>query len=184
MKNAFFIKHEKMEHLKYPQGKFEYGKTYTSADNQKHIAIIEKFPSELNTLVHSLRPEQLEKSYRPDGWNAKQIINHIADSHMNAMIRLKLALTEDSPTIKPYQQDLWANLEDGKNTPIQTSLNIIEGVHQRMSILLKSLTDIDLQRKYIHPEYNKEFKLDEMLALYAWHGRQHYEHLKIIKNLQ
>ena len=172
-----------MEHLKYPQGKFEYGKSYSSADNQKHISIIEQFPKELNALVASLSAEQLEKSYRPEGWNAKQIIHHLADSHMNALIRLKLTLTEDSPTIKPYNQDLWANLEDGKNTPVQTSLNLVEGIHQRLSILLKTVTDADLQRNYIHPEYNKEFKLDEMLALYAWHGRQHYEHLKIIKNL-
>ncbi|MCX6295662.1 MAG: putative metal-dependent hydrolase [Bacteroidetes bacterium] len=172
-----------MEHLKYPQGRFEYGKNYTSADNQKHIAIIEQFPNELNVLVASISTEQLEKSYRPDGWNAKQIINHLADSHMNALIRLKLTLTENTPIIKPYNQDLWANLEDGKNTPVQISLNLIEGIHQRMTILLKTLTDSDLQRKYIHPEYNKEFKLEEMLALYAWHGRQHYEHLKIIKNL-
>jgi hypothetical protein len=172
-----------MEHLKYPQGRFEYGKSYSAADNQKHIAIIEQFPKELNALVASLSSEQLKKSYRPEGWNAKQIINHLADSHMNALMRLKLTLTEDSPTIKPYNQDLWANLEDGKNTPVQTSLNLIEGIHQRLTILLKSITDADLQRKYIHPEYNKEFKLDEMIALYAWHGRQHYEHLKIIKNL-
>ncbi len=172
-----------MEHLKYPQGKFEYGKNYSSADNQKHIAIIEQFPNELNALVASISAEHLEKSYRQNGWNAKQIVNHLADSHMNALIRLKLTLTENAPVIKPYNQDLWASLEDGKNTPIQTSLNLIEGIHQRMAILLKTLTDSDLQRKYIHPEYNKEFKLEEMLALYAWHGRQHYEHLKIIKSL-
>jgi hypothetical protein len=172
-----------MEHLKYPQGRFEYGKTYSSDDNQKHIAIIKQFPEQLNALVKTLSAEQLEQSYRPDGWNAKQIIHHIADSHMNALIRLKLTLTEDSPTIKPYNQDLWANLEDGKNTPIETSLNLVQGIHQRLSLILKKITDEDLQRKYIHPEYNKEFKLDEMLALYAWHGRQHYEHLKIIKNL-
>jgi hypothetical protein len=172
-----------MEPLKYPQGRFEYGKTYSSADNQKHIAIIEQFPKELNALVATLSPEQLEKSYRPDGWSGKQIIHHLADSHMNALIRLKLTLTEDAPIIKPYDQDRWANLEDGKNTPIQTSLNLIEGIHQRMTLILKKVTEADLQRKYIHPEYNKKFKLDEMLALYAWHGRQHYEHLKIIKNL-
>ena len=172
-----------MEHLKYPQGRFEYGKSYSSADNQKHIAIIKQFPKELNDLVATLSPEQLEKSYRPDGWNAKQIINHLADSHMNALIRLKLTLTEDVPTIKPYNQDKWANLEDGKNTPIQTSLDLVEGIHQRLSLILKTITEEELQRAYIHPEYNKEFKLDEMLALYAWHGRQHYEHLKIIKGL-
>ena len=172
-----------MEHLKYPQGRFEYGKSYSPADNQKHIAVIEQFPKELNELVSSLGKDQLEKTYRPGGWNAKQIINHIADSHMNALIRLKLTLTEESPVIKPYNQDLWADLEDGKNTPVETSLDLIQGIHKRLSILLKKVTDADLQRKYIHPEYNKEFKLDEMIALYAWHGRQHYEHLKIIKNL-
>ncbi|MGZ4118662.1 MAG: YfiT family bacillithiol transferase, partial [Bacteroidia bacterium] len=148
-----------MEHLKYPQGRFEYGKTYSSDDNQKHITIIEQFPEQLNALVKTLSAEQLEKSYRPGGWNAKQIIHHIADSHMNALIRLKLTLTEDSPTIKPYNQDLWANLEDGKNTPVETSLNLVQGIHQRLSLILKKITDKDLQRKYIHPEYNKEFKL-------------------------
>jgi DinB family protein len=125
----------------------------------------------------------MEKSYRPEGWNGKQIINHIADSHMNALIRMKLALTEDKPIIKPYDQDKWASLEDAKNTPVEISLSLIEGIHQRFTILLNTLTQNDLQRAYIHPEYNKEFKLDEMIALYAWHGRQHYEHLKIIKNL-
>jgi hypothetical protein len=102
---------------------------------------------------------------------------------MNALMRLKLTLTEDKPIIRPYDQGRWADLEDGRNTPVEISFSLIEGIHQRLTILLKSLTEYDLQRMYIHPEYNKEFKLDEMIALYAWHGRQHYEHLKIIKNL-
>ena len=172
-----------MEDLKYPMGRFEYGESYSAADNQKHIAIIKQFPAELAELVGTLTPAQLEKSYRPGGWNGRQIINHLADSHMNALIRLKLTLTEDKPVIKPYDQDLWANLEDGKNTPVEISVSLIKGIHYRLSILLNTLTDADLQREYIHPEYNKTFKLDEMIALYAWHGRQHYEHLRIIKNL-
>lgn len=171
-----------MEHLKYPIGKFEFGKSYSSADNKKHISIIEQFPKELNVLVEQFKPEQLETSYRPGGWTARQIIHHIADSHMNAFIRVKLTLTEDAPVIKPYDQDKWANLPDVKNTPIEVSLKLIEGIHERWVNVLKTLSDADLQRKYIHPEQNREFKLDEVLALYAWHGRQHYEHLKIILN--
>jgi hypothetical protein len=172
-----------MEHLKYPIGKFEYGKSYTAEDNAKHIALIEAFPKELRLLVSGFTPLQFNNSYRPDGWNARQIIHHIADSHLNAYIRLKLSLTEDKPVIKPYNQDLWASLPDGRNAPVDISLNIIDAVHQRWSYLLKTLNEQDLQRTYIHPEYEREFRLDELLALYAWHGRQHYEHLKIISNL-
>ncbi|MBA3706243.1 MAG: putative metal-dependent hydrolase [Bacteroidetes bacterium] len=169
-----------MEHLKYPIGKFEFGKAYSSPDNQKHISIIEKFPQELKTLVAQLSPGKLEKSYRPNGWTARQIIHHIADSHMNAYIRTKWTLTEDAPIIKAYNQDLWANLEDSKCASPEVSLPLIEAIHQRWVYLLKTLTDADLQKKYIHPEQNREFKLDELLALYAWHGKQHYEHLNII----
>ncbi|MBA3972283.1 MAG: putative metal-dependent hydrolase [Bacteroidetes bacterium] len=174
---------ENIDLLKYPQGRFEYSKTYSSADTRQHIAVITEFPKKLSALAVSLTPEQLEKSYRPGGWNAKQIINHLADSHMNALIRLKLTLTENKPTIKPYDQDGWANLEDGKNTPVAVSLSLIDGIHQKLSLILNTLSETDFQKVYIHPEYNKEFKLEEMIALYAWHGRQHYEHLKIIKNL-
>ena len=172
-----------MDHLKYPIGKFEYGKSYTADDNRKHISIIEEYPKELRLLISDFTPSQFDNSYRPDGWTARQIIHHIADSHMNAYIRLKLSLTEDKPVIKPYNQDLWANLPDGKNAPLETSLSIIDAVHGRWGFLLRTLHEQDLQRSYIHPEYNREFRLDELLALYAWHGRQHYEHLKIIKNL-
>ncbi len=169
-----------MEHLKYPIGKFEFGKTYSSTNNQKHISIIEKFPEELNKLAAQLTTKQLEKSYRPNGWTARQIIHHIADSHINAYMRVKLTITENAPIIKPYNQDLWANLPDGKNAPIVVSLTLIEAIHERWVYLLKTLSDADLQRKYIHPEQNREFKLDEVLALYAWHGKQHYGHLNII----
>ncbi len=169
-----------MEHLKYPIGKFEYGKSYTVADNQKHISIIEQFPATLKDLVPQLSSAQLEKCYRPDGWTARQVIHHIADSHMNAYIRVKLTLTEDTPPIKPYDESLWANLEDGKNAPVEISVQLIDALHKRWVYLLKKLSIDELQKKYFHPEYKREFKLEELLALYAWHGKHHYEHLKII----
>ena len=171
-----------MEHLKYPVGKFEYGKSYTSHDNKKHISIIEEFPKELKALVFQLTPDLLDKTYRQEGWTARQVIHHIADSHLNAYIRVKLMLTEDAPVIKPYKEDLWAKLEDVKNTPVEVSLTMLESVHQRLVNLLKTLSEKDLERKYIHPEYNREFKLNELLALYAWHGKHHYGHLQIILN--
>jgi hypothetical protein len=169
-----------MEHLKYPIGKFEFGKSYTADDNQKHISIIENFPNRLKLMAKKLTPSQLEKSYRPEGWSARQIIHHIFDSHMNAYARVKFTLTENTPIIKPYNQDTWAQLADGKNAPIELSILLIEALHQRWVFLLKTLTTTDLEKKYIHPEYNREFKLSELLALYAWHGKHHYEHLKII----
>ncbi len=169
-----------MEHLKYPIGKFEFGKSYTANENQKHIEQIGRFPVQLKNVVNQLNSSQLEKSYRPDGWTARQIIHHISDSHINAFLRVKLTLTEDTPTIKPYDQDLWANLVDGKNAPIEASVMLIEAIHQKWVYLLKTLSNDDLQKKYFHPEYNREFKLEELLALYAWHGQHHAEHLKII----
>ena len=170
-----------MEHLKYPNGKFEFGKNYTTIETQKHIAAIEQFPAELKMLTAELTTKHLKSSYREGGWTARQIIHHVADSHLNAYIRTKLTLAEDIPAIKPYNQDHWANHEDGKNAPVEISLSLIEAVHQRWVYLLKSLTDTDFQRKYFHPEYKREFQLNELLALYAWHGKQHYSHLKIIK---
>ena len=171
-----------MENLKYPIGKFEYGKIYSMEDNVKHIGEIEKFPEELKTIVSKFNSDLLEKSYRPEGWNARQIIHHLADSHLNAYIRTKWTLTEDAPMIKAYNQDSWANLEDSKSAPIEISLLLITALHQRWVYLLKTLTEEDLQKKYIHPEYNRELKLSELLALYVWHGKQHSAHLNIILN--
>jgi len=99
---------------------------------------------------------------------------------MNAYIRTKWTLTEDAPIIKAYNQNYWSNLKDSTTTPVEISLQLITALHQRWVILLKTLTENDLKKKYIHPEYKREFQLDEMLALYAWHGKQHYAHLKII----
>lgn len=174
-----------MEHLQYPTGKFEYGKSYSFAETQQHILEIQQFPDKLKKIISSLNTQQLDKRYRPDGWMGKQVIHHLADSHMNGYIRTKLALTENKPTIKPYKEELWANLEDGKNTPVSISLALIEAIHYRWVFLLESIPNIQatMQKTYIHPEHQREFKLEEQLALYAWHGNHHYSHLQIIKNL-
>jgi|SRR3954468_22999092 len=166
----------------YPIGKFEYGKNYSDADTQRHIQELEVFPKQLKAIASELSPGHLSKSYRSEGWNARQIVHHIADSHMNAYMRIKLTITEDKPVIKPYNQDLWANLEDSLQLPIDCSLQLIEAVHFRMVYVIKSIDKAMLQRTYIHPEYNREFKLDELIALYAWHGKHHAGHLTVIIN--
>lgn len=169
-----------MEHLQYPIGKFEFGKSYTALDNQKHIEAIEHFPAKLKAIASQFTEEQLNKTYRPNGWTAKQVIHHLFDSHVNAYIRVKLALTETAPTVKPYAEALWADLEDGRHAPVASSIALIEALHQRWVYLLKTLTTEDFQRTYFHPEYKRTFQLNELLALYAWHGEHHYGHLKII----
>ncbi|MCW3070930.1 MAG: putative metal-dependent hydrolase [Bacteroidetes bacterium] len=169
-----------MEHLKYPYGRFEYGKTYSKSDTERHIAAIAALPEQLNALAAALSNEQLEKSYRPGGWNARQIIHHIADSHSNALIRVKLALTENSPVIKPYDQDAWSELEDATHAPIASSLKMVEAIHERWIYVLKAMSESDFSKKYIHPEYKREFRLDEFIVLYAWHGKQHCGHLQLI----
>lgn len=169
-----------MEQLQYPIGKFEFGKSYSAGQTNAHIAAIEQFPGLLKTIVLQLTSPQIDKTYRPGGWTARQIIHHLADSHLNAYIRFKLTITEDTPVIKPYNQDTWANLEDSRNAPIELSVAMIDAIHQRWMFLLNSVSADDVKRKYVHPEYNREFQLDELLALYAWHGKHHLEHLKII----
>lgn len=166
----------------YPIGKFEYGKTYSASDTKAHIKMIEALPTLLNSIAKDLTPALLKKSYREGGWNAQQIIHHIADSHSNALIRVKLTLTEESPVIKPYNQDAWAVLADVENTSIYVSIKMIEAIHTRWTAVLKAMTEADLKRKYIHPEYKKEFMLQELIALYAWHGDHHYGQLKVILN--
>ena len=170
-----------MEHLKYPQGRFEYGKTYSSADNQKHIAIIEQFPKELNTLVATLTSEQLEKSYRPNGWNAKQIIHHLADSHMNAYCRFKLGLTEDNPTIRLYEEQLWAELSDTQFLPANVSITLLYALHTRWHVLLKHIQGDTWKRSIVHPASKKQMDLWYLMGLYAWHGKHHVAHVTSLR---
>lgn len=145
------------------------------------IRDIETFPERLRKEVEGLSEDQLNTPYRPQGWTIRQVVHHCADSHINSIIRFKLALTEDLPTIKPYFEDRWAELIDCRTMPLEPSLQLLEGLHARWVVLLKALSERELQRKFIHPEHGKEFRLDETIGVYAWHCRHHLAHITELK---
>ena len=139
---------------------------------QRLIDQIAEAPAKLRAAVEGLSPEQLDTTYRPGGWTVRQVVHHLPDSHLNSYVRFKLALTEDQPTIKPYHEDRWAELEDGRNAPVELSLSLLESLHARWVLLLRSLTAEDLARTFNHPELGI-IRLDTNVSLYAWHGRHH-----------
>jgi hypothetical protein len=161
--------------LRYPIGKFERVETLTPDRHREFIDSIEATPENLAAAVSGLKPEQLDTPYRPGGWTVRQVVHHIPDSHMNAFIRFKLALTEVEPTIKPYFEDRWAELADAK-APIEPSLALLENLHKRWVLLLRSLKPADWARKMRHPELGA-LTLDQSLAIYGWHGRHHVAHI-------
>ncbi len=166
--------------LRFPLGEMPIIENSTEAQRQTWINNLETLPHDLREAVQTLSLQQLATPYREGGWTARQVVHHIADSHINAYIRFKLALTEDNPTIKPYFEDRWADLQDS-TLPIEISLHIIEGIHARWTHLLRGMTAQDFQRTYIHPEHGKVFSLGAALGMYDWHGRHHIEHIKMIK---
>ena len=166
--------------LQYPVGKFVKPETVTPAMIEEWIAYLEKFPQVFRQTAESLSEAQLDSPYRPDGWTGRQVVHHVADSHMNAFIRFKLSLTEDFPTIKPYMEDRWASLSDAK-LPIEVSLRILEDVHTRWVCVLKDIKDWENQG-YYHPEFGTvKNSLGKVLALYHWHSRHHLGHLELLK---
>ncbi len=165
---------------RYPIGKFEWSGANTDADRKKYIEQIAEAPAKLRAAVKGLNEKQLDTPYRDGGWTVRQVVHHVPDSHMNAYIRFKMAVTEDHPTIKPYEEKLWAQLADAKNTPIEPSLNLLESLHHRWVIFLKSLCATDFARKLRHPELG-ELDLDMYLADYAWHGRHHVAHITTLR---
>lgn len=167
-----------LEKLKFPIGKCPKIDDVSKNDVETWIATIEEFPSKIKNLTSSLSVEVLNFTYRPKGWSIKQVVHHCADSHMNSFIRFKLALTEDVPTIKPYEQALWAELSDGNSNDILPSLQIIEGVHARWVLLLKSLSSTELKRQLIHPVNIRISSLDETIGLYSWHCNHHLAHIE------
>lgn len=170
-----------MDNPKYPIGKFQKSDTLTKDILNKFIDDIEIFPKKLKKEVENLSDEKLDTPYRPEGWTIRQVVNHCADSHMNSLIRFKLALTEDRPIIKPYYEERWAELADSKNMPIEPALKMLEGIHERWTVLLRSLTETELSRTFIHPEHGKEFRLDENIEVYAWHCNHHLAHITTLK---
>jgi DinB superfamily len=165
-----------MADLRYPTGEFRFSGEFTEEDRKRAIDVIESTPAKMRAAVKGLKEKQLDTPYRPGGWTVREVVHHVPDSHLNAYIRFKLALTEDVPTIKAYDEQLWAKLEDSRTTPIETSLTLLESLHSRMTILLRSLKPSDFARKFKHPERGA-MTVDSLLALYAWHGPHHVAHI-------
>ena len=166
--------------LRYPIGKFQRPDSVTSAERREFIGAIAEAPARLTAAVSGLKPQQIDTPYRPGGWTVRQLTHHIPDSHMNAFIRIKLALTEDSPTIKTYEEARWAELADAK-APIEPSLALLDNLHKRWVFLLQSLADADWARTFRHPDWKQPMSIDAALALYSWHGRHHVAHITTLR---
>lgn len=169
-----------MTDLSYPIGREEEKPELTEAERREAIEVIAETPARFRAAVERLTPEQLDTPYRPGGWTVRQLIHHLPDSHVNAYIRFKLALTEDEPTIKPYDQALWADLPDSRTTPVEVSLTLLDSVHQRWVEVLRAMKPEDFRRALNHPERGR-LTLDAMLNSYAWHSRHHVAHVTSLR---
>jgi uncharacterized damage-inducible protein DinB len=162
--------------LRYPIGKFHRHGELNEELRHRYIEDIQRLPARLREAVKGLTQTQLDTPYRPGGWTVRQLVHHIADSHMNAYVRMKLALTEDEPLIKPYFEAKWAELHDS-TLPVDVSLNLLDSLHQRWVDLLRSMKPAEFSRTMRHPEWEKPMSLDDSLTLYAWHGKHHVAHI-------
>lgn len=162
--------------LRYPIGKAQLPETFTEKDRADFIEQIEEAPAKLREAIRGLTEQQLDTPYRPDGWTVRQLVHHLVDSHLNSYVRFKLALTENEPTIKPYDEKLWAELPDGKSAPVDVSLALFEDLHRRFVLMLRAITPEQWLRKFRHPERGL-MSLESNLALYGWHGRHHVAHI-------
>ena len=169
--------------LRYPVGKFTWTSANTLEQRGRFIEEIAAAPQRMRSAVAGLTDAQLDTPYRDGGWTVRQVAHHLPDSHMNSYIRFKLALTEHEPTIKPYDENVWAELIDAKTAPIEPSLTLLEGLHHRWVLLLKSLSDDDVKRKFNHPELGV-VSIDQYIALYAWHSRHHVAHITSLRKRQ
>ncbi|MFD2285139.1 putative metal-dependent hydrolase [Pedobacter petrophilus] len=163
--------------LKYPIGQFTMPDIFNAQQAGIWISEIEALPGQIIEATGRLTDEELNQTYRPEGWTLRQVIHHLPDSHMNAYIRFKQAITEDVPVIRPYHEELWAETKEAKNGDIQTSVALLTALHQRWVAFLKTIKMEDYQRKYIHPAQGKELTLANMLGMYAWHGKHHLAHI-------
>ncbi len=170
--------------IRYPIGDFAWKGRSTSADRRGYIAVIARTPARMRGAVKGLTAKQLDTPYRPGGWTVRQALHHVPDSHLNAYIRFKLALTEDTPTIKTYNEKLWSELADTRKTPVEISLALLENLHARWVTLLRSLRPRDFARMFFHPQHGKALTLDWALAMYAWHGPHHVAHITSLRKRQ
>ncbi len=167
------------ERLQYPIGKFSPQASYTTEEIGALIRSIEVVPVKIEEVFKKLSPAQLDTPYRPGGWTARQVLHHIPDSHLNAYIRFKWTLTEETPTIKAYNEKAWAETTETKSDPA-LSVTLLKALHAKWVTLLRSLSKEDLQKSFVHPETGKHVRLDRLIALYAWHGEHHLGHLRLI----
>lgn len=169
-----------IEKLKYPIGRYQVEENIDKTAINNFINEIELLPERLSEAVKGMTLQQLQTPYRPDGWTVRQVVHHIADSHVNAYVRFKLALTEDKPIIKPYDEKLWAELPDTKLVDINVSLTLIDALHKRWTVLLKQLSAKDLDREFLHPESGMK-NVRETISNYAWHSNHHLAHITSLK---
>ncbi len=160
---------------RYPVGKFHYDGPYSEAQRTELLTTLSELPAKLRAAVAGLNEKQLDTPYRDGGWTVRQTVHHVADSHMNSFIRFRLAITEDNPTIKPYNEALWAEIPYAKE-PVEVSLKLIDSLHRRMDVMLRAVKPEDWTRTLVHPE-NGQMTLDKMLGIYAWHSRHHVAHI-------
>jgi len=169
-----------IDDLRYPIGKYA---PQPFSEKQKEIWLndLKFLPQELEIAIQNLDEAQLQTPYREGGWTVQQLVHHVADSHMNAYVRFKLALTEDNPTIKPYEEKEWAKLNDVNTVPINVSITLLHALHRRWVATIKDLPDEQWQRTVFHPEHKKEITLWHFLGMYAWHGKHHVKHITALK---
>jgi uncharacterized damage-inducible protein DinB len=165
---------------RYPIGKWDRRDTLTPGERAAMIAQIGEVPARMRTAIAGLDEAQLDTPYREGGWTVRQVIHHVPDSHLNSYTRFKLALTEEEPTIRPYDEARWAALSDSRDTPVETSLTMLDALHDRWTILLRAMSDADFRRTLRHPDLGV-MSLDALLSLYAWHGRHHVGHVTSLR---
>jgi uncharacterized damage-inducible protein DinB len=171
-----------MSDLRYPIGPFGVEGEITAARRDGWLNEIAEAPALLRSAVHGLSEAQFDTPYREGGWTVRQVVHHVPDSHLNAYLRFKLALTEENPTIRPYAEARWAELPDTAGTQVGVSLMLLEALHRRWIVLLRAMREADWSRTYVHPEHQNPFTLDRALALYAWHGRHHVAHITTLRD--
>jgi hypothetical protein len=166
--------------LRYPVGKY-LPQPFSHKQKEKWLLDLKFLPSELELSVQNLDAHQLETPYREGGWTVQQLVHHVADSHINAYVRFKLGLTEENPTIRPYEQDDWVKLNDVKTVPINVSLTLLHALHQRWVAMIENLSEDELERTVFHPEHKKQISLWVLLGMYAWHGKHHVAHITSLR---
>jgi hypothetical protein len=169
-----------LEQLQYPIGRCEYPSVYTHELLQSMLLDIETLPKRMELAVQHLLEFQLQTPYRENGWTLNQVVHHCADSHMNFLLRLKLALSEDNPTIKPYDEALWAEMPDYQ-LPFNNSITLLFCIHAKLMLILRSLQPEQLDKTYFHPQYKRSFSIRDLIALYSWHGNHHLAHINSLK---